>query len=338
MGNRHISLKDLAKELNISISTVSRALKDHPDISREMKEKVKQLAAERNYTPNPLAMGLLKQETRMIGIVVPDLVTHFYASIISGIESVAKENGYFAVIASSNESIVKEKESIENLLKARVEGLIVCMSRETDNTEHFEKLISRDIPLVMFDRVCLSDKVPAVIADNADASKKIVEHFYSKGYRRIAYVSGPENLSISTERMNGYWAGIKACGLTPNKNLVENCDLTFESAKTAMNRLLQLPDIPDAVYGINDTVAFGLMNAIKEAGLKIPDDIGVVGFTDEFHSVVVSPALTSVTHPTFEMGQQIAQLFFKRLTEPHVETRIVKTQLIERESSNKSRN
>jgi len=336
MGNRHISLKDLAKELDVSISTVSRALKDHPDISREMKEKVKKLALERNYTPNPLAMGLLKQETRMIGIVVPDLVTHFYASIISGIESIAKENGYFVVIASSNESFTKEKESIENLLKARVEGLIICMSRETSTTDHFEKLVQGDIPLVMFDRVCLSDKIPAVIADNVDASQRIVEHFYSKGYKRIAYVSGPENMSISKERMSGYRAGIKACGLMPDQNLIENCDLTFESAKAAMKRLLELPDPPDAVYGINDTVAFGLMKVIKEAGLRIPDDIGVVGFTDEFHSIVVTPALTSVTHPTFEMGQKTAQLFFKRLhSEIQAETLVVKTQLIERKSSNR---
>lgn len=334
MGNRHTSLKDLAMELNISISTVSRALKDHPDISQEMKEKVKKLALERNYTPNPLAMGLLKQETRMIGIIVPDLVTHFYASIISGIESVAKENGYFAVIASSNESFIKEKEAIDNLLKARVEGLIICMSRETQNTDHFEKLVRGDIPLVLFDRVCLSDKIPAVIADNVDASQKVVEHFYSKGYRRIAYISGPENMSISKERISGYWAGIKACNLIPDKNLIKSCDLSFESAKSAMNKLLELPHLPDAVYGINDTVAFGLMKAIKEAGLKIPENIGVVGFTDEFHSKVVTPALTSITHPTFEMGQKTAQLFFNRLNNGiQAETLIVKTQLVERESS-----
>ena len=240
MSKRHVSLKDLAKELNVSISTVSRALKDHPDISDEVREKVKRLASERNYSPNPLAMGLLKQATRMIGIIVPDLVTHFYSSIIAGIESVAKEKGYFVVITSSNESFEKEKDSIENLLKARVEGLIICMSRETSDTSHFEKLIDGDIPLVMFDRVCLPNQIPAVIADNADASKKIVQHFYSKGYRRIAYVSGPDNLSISKERMAGYLDGLEDCGLSVETRFIETCDLTFESAKAAMNRLLSL--------------------------------------------------------------------------------------------------
>lgn len=336
MSKRHVSLKDLAKELNVSISTVSRALKDHPDISDKMREKIKRLAAERNYSPNPLAMGLLKQATRMIGIIVPDLVTHFYSSIISGIESVAKANGYFVVIASSNESVEKEKESIDNLLKARVEGLIVCMSRETIDTGHFEKLIQSDIPLVMFDRVCMPDRIPAVIVDNADASMKVVQHFHDKGYERIAYVSGPENMSISKERMAGYLAGLKACNMKIDPDLIESCDLTFESARAAMKRLLSLPQIPDAVFGINDTVAFGLMNVIKEAGLRIPQDIGVVGFTDEFHSTVVDPPLTSVTHPTFEIGQKTAELFFKNLqAEAQAETLVLKTQLVERKSSAK---
>ncbi|RKD89881.1 LacI family DNA-binding transcriptional regulator [Mangrovibacterium diazotrophicum] len=336
MSKRHVSLKDLARELNVSISTVSRALKDHPDISEEVRKKVKRLAAERNYSPNPLAMGLLKQATRMIGIIVPDLVTHFYSSIISGIESVAKEKGYFVVIASSNEKLEKEKESIANLLQARVEGLIICMSRETTNTEHLEQLLKADIPLVMFDRVCLTNQISAVIADNADASQKIVAHFYSKGYRRIAYVSGPDNLSISKERMAGYLTGLEACGLPIDAALIETCDLTFESAQAAMNRLLQLPIPPDAVFGINDTVAFGLMKAIKTAGLRIPHDMGVVGFTDEFHSTVVDPPLTSVTHPTFEMGQKTAELFFKRLHSAALsETVILETKLVERESSEK---
>ncbi|PTN07790.1 LacI family DNA-binding transcriptional regulator [Mangrovibacterium marinum] len=336
MGKRHVSLKDLAKELNVSISTVSRALKDHPDISNALRTKIKKLAAERNYSPNPLAMGLLKQATRMIGIIVPDLVSHFYSSIISGIESVAADKGYFVVIANSNERYEKEKESIENLLKARVEGLIVCMSCETSDTAHFRQLVQKGIPLVMFDRVCLPNLIPAVVADNAEASQKIIQHFYDRGYRRIAYVSGPEQMNISQERLLGYRAGLKACSLEPDPALVEFCDLSFESAKAAMKRLLQLANPPDAVYGINDTVAFGLMNAIKEAGLRIPEDTGVVGFTDEFHSTVVSPPLTSITHPTFEMGQKTAELFFKHLnSDVPPETIVLKTQLIERLSSSK---
>lgn len=337
MNKRHTSMKDLATELNLSISTVSRALKDHPDISDEVRRKVKQLAAERNYSPNPLAMGLLKQATRMIGILVPDLVTHFYSSIISGIESVAKANGYFIVIASSNESETKEREAVENLLKARVEGLIVCLSAETRTVSHFEGLVKQGIPLVFFDRVALPGDVPAVTADNVLAAEKITRHFYEQGYRRIAYISGPEHLNISRERLAGYRNGLNACGLGQRPEYTEHCELNPDSARAAMKRLLQLQPPPDAVFGINDTVAFALMKEIKEHGLQIPADIGLAGFTDEFHSTVVEPPLTSLTHPTAEMGRLAAGLFFEQLQSPgKPRTITVDTELIARQSSAKT--
>ena len=334
MSNRNVSLKDLARELNVSISTVSRALKDHPDISEEVRLKVKCLAKERNYSSNPLAMGLLKQQTRMIGIIVPDLVTHFYSSIISGIERVANEKGYFIIISSSNESIQKEKEAVVNLLKARVEGLIVCLSQESTNTAHFERLLEQDIPLVFFDRVWTNDRVSAVTADNVDAAEKVTRHFYEQGYRRIAYISGPEHLNISRERLSGYQSGLSGCNLPFIPEYLEKCELNYESARQAMKRLLALPNRPDAVFGINDTVAFALMAAIKEQGLKIPDDIGIVGFTDEFHSTFVEPPLTSITHPTIEMGRKTAELFFERIhSNQHIQTISLQTRLVIRKSS-----
>jgi DNA-binding LacI/PurR family transcriptional regulator len=333
MNKRHVSLKDLARELQVSISTVSRALNDHPDISPEMKEKVKKLADSCHYSPNPLAMGLLKQETRMIGVIVPDLVTHFYASVIAGIESYAKEKGYFILIASSNESFQKEAESVENLLKARVEGLIVCLSQETNSTDHFERLLEQEIPLVFFDRVCLQGRVPCVTADNTDAAAKVVRHFFEQGYRRIAFISGPEQLNISKERREGYFLGLKACGLPEDRDLAEACNMSHDSARAAIHRLLSLPKPPDAVFGINDTVAFAVMKAIRQHGLHIPAEVGLVGFTDEFHSTVVEPPLTSVTHPTFKMGRKAAELFFESIEKKEVRTVTVRTKLVARESS-----
>ncbi len=338
MENRHISLKDLAKELNVSISTVSRALKDHPDISREMKEKVKQLAIEKNYSPNPLAMGLLKQETRMIGVIVPDLVTHFYASIISGIESYANEMGYFILIASSNESYEKEKESIKNLLKARVEGLIICISRETSDISFFETLLEQNVPLIFFDRVCLQNRVSSVTVNNKEAAEKITQHFYCQGYRRIAFISGPPSLNISKERMAGYLSGLENSGLPVRQELIETCDLNYDSASFAMQRLLNFKNPPDAVFGINDTVAFAAMKKIKQQGYRIPEDIGLIGFTDDFHATVVDPPLTSITHPTFEMGRRAAELFFERIhTTTPSRTLVLTTKLIERKSSLKQK-
>lgn len=335
MGKRHISLKDLAQEIGVSISTVSRALKNHPDISPELTIKIQQLAEKRNYTPNPLAMGLLRQQTKMIGVIVPDIVTHFYSSIISGIEEVAKKHGYFIIIASSNESIKKEIESVENLLKSRVEGLIVCLSQETNQFKHFERLISNEIPLVFFDRVCDSLNVPTVIADGIDAAKKVTHHFFENGCKRIAYISGPDHLNISKNRKDGYLKGLEECGLLFNPELLVQCNLSTEDAQKATKQLLQLEKLPDAIFGLNDTIAFAAMKEIKKHGLKIPDDIALVGFTDEFHSTVVEPALTSVTHPTKQMGQEAANLFFQLVeNEEKFEKQIVlQTELVVRDSS-----
>lgn len=337
MNKRHISLKDLANELGVSISTISRALKNHPDISSELTQKIQQLAKDRNYTPNPLAMGLLKQQTKMIGVIVPDLVTHFYSSIISGIEQVAKQHGYYIVIASSNESLEKEIESVDNLLKSRVEGLIVCLSQETNSFEHFERLVRNEIPLVFFDRVCDNLEVPTVTADGIEAASKITEHFYSNGCRRIAYISGPEHLNISKNRKEGYLKGLKNCGLEFNHELLVECNLSTEDATEATKKLLHQNELPDAIFGLNDTIAFAAMKEIKKQGLKIPKDIALVGFTDEFHSTVVDPSLTSVTHPTLNMGQEAANLFFQIVENgKNFKKKVVlKTVLVVRESSKK---
>lgn len=334
-GRRHVSLKDIAQKIGVSISTVSRALNNHPDISPDVTRKIQALAAEMNYTPNPLAMGLLKQATRMIGVIVPDLVTHFYSSIISGIEQVAEEKGYYILIASSNESLKKEIGSVENLLKTRVEGLIVCLSQETKNYNHFDQLIKYNIPLVFFDRVCRTGEVPSVIVDNVEAAKKITRHFYKNGFRRIAYIAGPDHLNISQERTQGYLSGLKSCGLQFKPELLVKCNLSSKDAIKATARLLELPEPPDAIFGINDTVAFAAMKEIKHRGLRIPEDVALVGFTDEFHSTVVEPALTSITHPTFEIGQEAARLFFKCLENPETkpEQVVLNTRLVIRKSS-----
>ena len=339
MARRHVSLKDLATELNVSISTVSRALRNHPDIRPELIGKVQALARARNYTPNPLAMGLLRQETRMIGVIVPDLVTHFFSSVISGIELVAKQNGYYILISSSSESFEKEVESVRNLLNTRVEGLIVCLSQETATFEHFDALINNEIPLVFFDRVCRTHEVPSVVADNKEAARQVTHHFYENNCRRIAYINGPEHLSISKLRYEGYLQGLQDCHLPFDGQLVARCNMSPEDASVATRKLLRLKNPPDAIFGINDTVIFSAMREIKQFGLTIPTDVSLVGFTGEFHSTVVEPSLTSVTHPTFEMGQQAARLFFERIQDPTATPRQVemKTSLVVRNSSTKRR-
>ena len=331
---RHISLKDLARELGVSISTVSRALKDHPNISPEVKEQVKKLAEEWDYRPNPLAMGLLRQNTRTIGVIVPDLVTHFFSSVISGIESYASKLGYYIIISSSYESFQKEKECIENLLNSRVEGLIVSLSYQTEDYSHFEELVRKGIPVVFFDRICLPEKASSVVADNYDAARKITKHFFESGYRKIAYIAGPAYLNISSERLNGYLEGLEENGIDLNENYLVHCEMNPEGATQATQKLLALPDPPDAIFGINDTVAFAAMKEIRRQGLRIPEDVGIVGFTDDYHATVVHPSLSSVTHPTFEMGETVAKLFFETLEGETPPKQVeLKTRMVIRESS-----
>ncbi len=336
MSKRHLSLKDLAAELNISISTVSRALKNHPDISPELTRKIQELAKVRNYTPNPLAMGLLKQETHMIGVIVPDLVTHFYSSIISGIESYAKSRGYFILLASSCESMEKEIESVSNLLKARVDGMIVCLSRETDRYDHFKQLIENEIPLVFFDRVCLPGLVPGIVVDNKRAVIQIIGHLQKQGYKRIAFISGPEYLNISRERVDGYLSGLRNSGLNFDPGLLRSGNMQIDEALAITTEMLALPNPPDAFIGINDMVIFAVMKELKRRGYKIPNEIGIVGFADEFHATFSTPELTSVVHPTMEIGIKAAELFFRRKEDPSfAETEILTTSLIIRDSSSR---
>lgn len=336
MNSRHVSLKTLATALNVSISTVSRALKNHPDISPEITQKVQQLAKELNYSPNPLAMGLLHQKTKIIGVIVPDLVTHFFSSIISGIESTAKANDYYIVIQSSYESYEKEKECLDNLLKLRVEGIIMCISQQTQDYTHFDRLIEADIPLVFFDRVCRPGEVATVVVDNQEAARNITRHFFEQGFRRIAHIAGPAYLNITSERVEGYRQGLAECGLAFDGSLLIYCDLSIESATAATQQLLSLPKPPDAIFGVNDTIAFAAMKEIKRQKLRIPNDVALVGFTDEFHATVVEPTLTSVTHPTFEMGQEAARLFLEQTSSKNKvmpRQSMLHTQLVIRDSS-----
>jgi LacI family transcriptional regulator len=334
MVKRRISLKDIANELGVSISTVSRGLKDHPDISHEMIGRIKELAGSMHYSPNPLAMGLLRQETRMIGVIVPDLVTHFYSSIISGIEEYAKSQGYFILLASSNESMEKEVESVSNLLKARVDGMIVCLSKETNRFNHFLQLIENEIPLVFFDRVCLAELVPCVVADNKDAANRIICHFHESGYKRIAFISGPAHLNISRDRIEGYRSGLGKCGLAFDPALLRSGSMQPEEAIRITDELLALQNPPDAIFAINDMVIFAVMKELKKKGIKIPEEIGLVGFADEFHSTFTTPQLTSIMHPTREIGIKAAELFFRKKDDPaFVETVVLQAELVVRESA-----
>ncbi|AWW30236.1 LacI family transcriptional regulator [Echinicola strongylocentroti] len=315
MKKKRVTLKDLANELGVSISTVSRALKDHPDIDKNLTKRIQALAQKWNYIPNPLAMGLLRQQTRVIGVIVPDLVTYFFSSIISGIEDELQQSGYYIVISSSKESMEKEIECVNNLLNLRIDGLIVCLAQNSNNREHFRKVMEHHVPLVFFDRVCLEKEVSTVVVDNVSMAKDITTHFHANGARTLAHITGPKHLNIVKERAEGFLKGLEEVGIPYDEKYLVHTDLSTESAEKAITGLLRLPQRPDAILGVNDTVIFATMKAIKTFGLKIPDDVLLAGFSDEFHATVVEPNLTSVAHPTHEIGRNAAKLILEQIEE-----------------------
>lgn len=336
-NKKHVSLKDLAEELGVSVSTVSRALKDSPEVGEEMRERVKKLAGEWNYRPNPFAISLLKNNPRIIGIIVPDIVTHFYSSIISGISDVARKNHYSVIITSSYEQYELEKQCVEDLMNIRVEGIIACISQETTDYAHFESLIMQRVPLVFFDRVCLHGRCSCVVADNAESGKAATEHFLHHGAKRIGFIGGANHLDIVKQRKHGYLDALRQYQIPIERELIVCEKMTYEEGREATRKLLALPCPPEAILAMNDTLAFAAMKEIKEQGLRIPQDVALIGYTDELHSNYVEPALTAIIHQTYEMGVASCNLLLQHLQKNQSPKKVVvPTRLIVRGSSVKS--
>jgi len=334
--NKPVSLKDLAKELGVSVSTVSRALKNSPEIGKEMCARVKALAKERNYRANPFALSLLKNSTRIIGIIVPDIVTHFYSSIISGINDLARKNNYSVIITSSYEKYEQEKQCLEDLINIRVEGIIACLSQETTDYSHFEALAGQNIPLIFFDRVCLTHLFPSVVTNNAESAQQATEHLFATGSVRVAFLGGANHLDIVKQRKHGYLQALRERKVKIEKELVFCKYLGFNEGYEGTCKLLSLPNPPDAILAMNDSLAFGAMKAVKERDLKIPEDIALIGYTDEEHSNYVEPTLTAVTHQTYKMGETAFKLLINILNgDKKTEQVVIPTLFSLRNSSDK---
>lgn len=336
MARKTVSLRDMAYELQVSVSTVSRALKDHPDISVDLKTRVHDLARKWNYLSANISSETKSSATKTIGVIVPNMEKSFYASIISGIESYAKKEGYFIVIANSRENYETEKECVENLLKLKVDGLIVCLTQESRDFSHFDTILNKDIPLVFFDRVCRTSEFSSVIADNSDAAKELTMHLFESGAKNIAHIAGPKKLYITKERVAGYIRGLEEHSATYKDEYLVHCDFTPESAAKAARQLLKCEPVPDAIFCVNDTVAYVVMKEIKKHGYKIPEDISLTGFNNEFHSTIVEPTLTSMLHPTTEFGEETARLLLGQIAsgqKPAPRQIVMKTKLVVRESS-----
>lgn len=331
-------MKDMAQKLGVSVPTVSRALKNSPEISDELCEKVKTLAKKMNYIPNPFAMSLRKNAPRTIGVIVPDIVTHFFSSIVKGIEETAVANGYFIIITTSSENSEHEKRNIENLVNMRVEGIIACLSQDTTDYSHFLALKEINMPVVLFDRTCLPDQFSTVIADGVESARMATQHFIDNGSQRIAFIGGPNHLDIVRKRKHGYLEALRANNIPIEKELVVCRKIDYQEGKIAAEQLLALPNPPDAILAMNDTLAFAAIDVIKSHHLRIPEDIAIIGYTDEEHANYVEPKLSAVCHQTYEMGQSACELLLSQIKgDTKVKQIIVPTQLQIRKSSMKTR-
>ncbi|WP_448788874.1 LacI family DNA-binding transcriptional regulator [Bacteroides graminisolvens] len=337
-SQKHTSLKDIAQALGVSVPTVSRALKDSPDISRALCEKAKRMAREMNYRPNPFALSLRKNAPRIIGVVVPDIVTHFFASILNGIENMAVKNGYFVIITTSHESYEHEKRNVENLVNMRVEGIIACLSQETTDYSHFAELKDINMPLIMFDRVCLTDQFSSVVADGEHSAQMATQHLLDNGCKRVAFIGGANHLDIVKRRKHGYLEALRNNKMPIEKELVVCRKIDYEEGKIAAETLLALPNPPDAILAMNDTLAFAAIEVIKSHGLRVPNDIALIGYTDEQHANYIEPKLSAVSHQTYKMGETACLLLIDQIRgDKAIRQVMIPTHLQIRESSIKNR-
>lgn len=329
------TIKDIARRLNISLSTVSRAMRNAPDVNVDTRRAVQALSEEMSYQPNKLALSLKQRQTHNIGVIVPNL-DYVLATMVKGIDEVALEAGYTVMVCQSNESFGREMVNTRRLLDSLVDGFIISVSSETKVFDHLKKIQEKKMPMVVFDRVTPFLKAPGVRIDNADGGFQATEHLIEQGYKRIAVLAGPKNLGVSNQRVDGYLAALKKYKIKTDPDLIIYCDFDQNYAYVATKELLHMKKRPDAIFTISDRMAIGAMLAIKEKGLKMPQDIGLVGFNNEPVTSLVTPGISSVEQPCFELGKMAAKLFIETMhnNEDMTEVEVVlKTKLIVRESS-----
>lgn len=337
MSYRLLTLKDIAKTLNTSITTVSRALKGHPSISEKMRQRVHELAKELDYQPNPIALNLLKSRSYTIGVIVPEIVHNFYAMVLEGVEDTAVEAGYNVMFCVSKESQKREENVINMLLRSRMDGLLIAPSKETNNDSHLKSIIKKGIPLVFFDRYCEDIAASRVVVDDIRGAYNAVKFLVGTGCRNIAHIAGPKGLSNSFKRLTGYKEALSEAGLKVRDELIVHSDLTKQNIIECVTKLLALKRRPDAIFAYNSYIAFEGMQVVKERGLKIPKDISFIGFANEPIISYTEPQLTTVLQPAYEMGRAATKMLLDQINgEPadfSPETVMFETTLVIRGSS-----
>ncbi|KAA2244720.1 LacI family transcriptional regulator [Chitinophaga agrisoli] len=333
MKNKQVTIKDLARKLRLSVSTVSRALRNLPDINEETRRKVLELAAGLNYEPNYIAQSLINKQTRTIGVIVPIIATHFFSHALSGMNEVANEHGYHLMFCQSNESAEQEAEGIRQLASCRIDGLLISVSKQTQDAAPFEKLQQKGIPFMFFDRDLRHVTASRVIVDQYKGAFKAVEHMIQQGCQNIVHMAGPKGLSVADERLRGYKDAVEKHGLPFSPKHIVHCGKFQLDAPEAIKKLMKLQ--PDGIFCINDPSGVIAIQHLKTTGYCVPGDVKVVGFNGDPVAEVVEPALSTVVQPGYKVGREALKMLIRHIEEKSLETEelVLEGKLVIRKSS-----
>lgn len=332
-----VTIKTLAKELNVSVATVSKAFKDSYEISPGTKQRVLDLAHKLNYVPNPYAGSLRKRKSKTIAIVLPEVADSFFSVAINGIEAMAQEKGYHVLIYLTHESFEKEKAILKDFQSGRVDGVLISLTSETTSFEHVEELSRQGIPVVFFDRVCEAMATAKITTDDFDAGYRAATHLIEKGCRKLSFLSISTSLSISKNRMQGFLQSLKDNGQQITPSTIVLCSDDVEKNRTVINNLLCSADHPDGLVATVEKLITPVYLACSELHLSIPQQVKVIGFSNLPTAPILNPSLTTITQPAFEMGKAASSVLFKALSKPDFllqkESMIIKSVLVERGST-----
>jgi LacI family transcriptional regulator len=311
--SRKVTISNIAKELNITPATVSRALSNHPKISEKTKSSVQKVAHRLNYRPNKIASSLRSGKTFMIGVIIPSAEINFFGSVVHGIERIANANGYNILMYQSNESYEHEVKGIETLLAARVDGILVSIAKNTFNYAHFLEVKNRNVPIAFFDRANDDINIPSVVIDDYRGAFMATEHLISQGYKNIAHVTGPQHIKVFYDRLKGYMAALQANHMKISQELIYTGNISIEAGRKASAYFLSLPHPPDAAFAAEDFTALGMIKEMKANKIKIPEDFGIIGFANELYGEHITPTLSTIDQQTVRMGTEAFRLLLQMI-------------------------
>lgn len=332
-----VNLKRLAKELNLAVSTVSRALSDSYDISEETKKKVLALAKELNYQPNPLARSLRNRSSKTIAVILPEIANNYFSLAINGIEEVAQANNYHVLIYITHENLHKEAEIVKLLLNGRVDGILMSLSGGSEDTRHLKELQESKVPVVFFDRVADTIETVKVTTNNFESGYLATSHLIRKGCQKIAYLRYSGDLSIEEQRMKGYIESVTNLGLLHREEYIVRCNTNSEESYQKIKELFSSGERPDGVFASVESLAILAYEVCSDLSLRIPEDVKIIGFSNLRTASLLNPPLTTVTQPAFDMGQAAAKALFEALKRTQVkmenQTIVLRSSLVERRST-----